>query len=54
MPRHLAIVPAYNEAAAIAAAVADLRAHAPDFDVVVVDDAPPTTRPRTPVAPVPS
>jgi len=38
MPRHLAIVPAYNEAAAIAAAVADLRAHAPDFDVVVVDD----------------
>ena len=38
MNRHLAIVPAYNEAAAIGATVADLREHAPDFDVLVVDD----------------
>jgi glycosyltransferase involved in cell wall biosynthesis len=35
--RHLAIVPAYNEAGAIAATVADIAAHT-DFDVVVVDD----------------
>jgi glycosyltransferase involved in cell wall biosynthesis len=34
----LAIVPAYNESGAIAATVADLREHVPDFDVVVVDD----------------
>jgi glycosyltransferase involved in cell wall biosynthesis len=38
MPRHLAIVPAYNEAGAIGATVGDLRAHAPGFDVLVVDD----------------
>lgn len=38
MTRLLAIVPAYNEAGAIAATLADLRAHAPRFDVVVVDD----------------
>ena len=38
MSRHLAIVPAYNEAAAIAATVADVHAHAPGFDVLVVDD----------------
>ena len=38
MPRHLAIVPAYNEAGAIAATVGDLHAHAPGFDVLVVDD----------------
>jgi len=38
MTRHLAIVPAYNEADAIADAVMDIRRHAPDFDVVVVDD----------------
>ena len=38
MPRHLAIVPAYNERGAIGATVADLREHAPDFDVLVVDD----------------
>ncbi|MDP9345675.1 MAG: glycosyltransferase family 2 protein [Actinomycetota bacterium] len=36
--KHLAIVPAYNEAAAIAATVEDIRAHAQGFDVVVVDD----------------
>jgi glycosyltransferase involved in cell wall biosynthesis len=34
----LAIVPAYNEAGAIAGTIADIRTHAPDFDVVVVDD----------------
>jgi glycosyltransferase involved in cell wall biosynthesis len=38
MTRHLAIVPAYNEAGAIADAIADIRRHAPDFDVLVVDD----------------
>jgi glycosyltransferase involved in cell wall biosynthesis len=37
-PRCLAVVPAFNEAGAIAATVADIRAHAPGFDVVVVDD----------------
>ena len=34
----LAIVPAYNEAGAIAGTIADIRTHAPDFDVIVVDD----------------
>jgi glycosyltransferase involved in cell wall biosynthesis len=34
----LAIVPAYNESAAIAATVADIHTHAPEFDVVVIDD----------------
>jgi glycosyltransferase involved in cell wall biosynthesis len=38
MTRNLAIVPAYNEAAAIAATVGELARHAPDFDVLVVDD----------------
>jgi glycosyltransferase involved in cell wall biosynthesis len=38
MNKLVAIVPAYNEVAAIAATIADIRAHAPDFDVVVVDD----------------
>jgi glycosyltransferase involved in cell wall biosynthesis len=36
--RCLAIVPAYNEASSVARVVAGLRAHAPEFDVVVVDD----------------
>jgi glycosyltransferase involved in cell wall biosynthesis len=36
--RNLAIVPAYNEAAAIASTIADLHANARDFDVLVVDD----------------
>lgn len=36
--RLLAIVPAYNESGAIASTVADLREHAPQFDVLVVDD----------------
>jgi glycosyltransferase involved in cell wall biosynthesis len=35
---HIAIVPAYNEAGAIAGTVGDIRRHAPGFDVVVVDD----------------
>ncbi len=38
MSRNLAIVPAYNEEASVAFVVADLREHAPEFDVVVVDD----------------
>jgi glycosyltransferase involved in cell wall biosynthesis len=38
MSRHLAIVPAYNEAASVAAVVSEIHQHAPDFDVVVVDD----------------
>src|SRR3954449_10905368 len=38
MPRHLAIIPAYNEQGAIRATVEDVREHAPDFDVLVVDD----------------
>jgi glycosyltransferase involved in cell wall biosynthesis len=36
--KHLAIVPAYNEEATIATVIENLRAKAPDFDVVVVDD----------------
>lgn len=38
MSRNLAIVPAYNEAATVASVVRDVREHAPDFDVLVVDD----------------
>jgi glycosyltransferase involved in cell wall biosynthesis len=34
----LAIVPAYNESESIERVIDDLRAHAPDCDVVVVDD----------------
>jgi glycosyltransferase involved in cell wall biosynthesis len=36
--KKLAIVPAYNEEASVAEVVRDLRRHAPDFDVLVVDD----------------
>ncbi len=36
--RHLAIVPAHNEAGAIVATVEEIRRCAPDFDVLVVDD----------------
>ncbi|MGH2955024.1 MAG: glycosyltransferase family 2 protein [Solirubrobacterales bacterium] len=36
--RKLAIVPAYNEAGMVARVVREIRRHAPDFDVVVVDD----------------
>ena len=38
MNRYLAIVPAHNEAAAIAATVEEIQSRAPDFDVLVVDD----------------
>jgi glycosyltransferase involved in cell wall biosynthesis len=38
MSSRLAIVPAFNEAAAIAQVVTRLAEHAPDFDVLVVDD----------------
>jgi hypothetical protein len=38
MSNLLAIVPAYNEAGAVADTVAELRRHAPAFDVIVVDD----------------
>jgi glycosyltransferase involved in cell wall biosynthesis len=34
----LAIIPAYNEAGAIAGTIAELREHAPGWDLVVVDD----------------
>lgn len=36
--QHLAIVPAYNESGSIADVIAEVRAHAPSFDVVVIDD----------------
>ena len=36
--KRLAIVPAYNEGRCIADVVAELRSHAPEFDVLVVDD----------------
>jgi glycosyltransferase involved in cell wall biosynthesis len=36
--KQLAIVPAYNEADTITTVIEHLRTHAPDFDVVVVDD----------------
>jgi hypothetical protein len=38
MSRYLAIVPAFNEVAAIAATVEEIREWAPEFDVLVVDD----------------
>jgi len=38
MTAHLAIVPAYNESASITRVVTELAEHAPDFDVVVIDD----------------
>lgn len=38
MPKKLAIVPAYNEEASVPSVVRDLQRHAPDFDVLVVDD----------------
>jgi glycosyltransferase involved in cell wall biosynthesis len=34
----LAVVPAYNEAATITRVVSSLRRHAPEFDVLVIDD----------------
>jgi glycosyltransferase involved in cell wall biosynthesis len=38
MSRHLAIVPAHNEVEIIARTVDEIREHAPDFDVLVIDD----------------
>jgi glycosyltransferase involved in cell wall biosynthesis len=38
MTRNLAIVPAYNEAEAIAATIVAIRREAPGFDVLVIDD----------------
>jgi glycosyltransferase involved in cell wall biosynthesis len=38
MPTYLAIVPAYNEEEAISFVVHDLQVHAPEFDILVVDD----------------
>jgi glycosyltransferase involved in cell wall biosynthesis len=38
MPRKLAVVPSYNEAASVGDVVRKLRTNAPDYDVVVVDD----------------
>jgi glycosyltransferase involved in cell wall biosynthesis len=38
MSRHLAIVPAHNEAGAIVSTIDEIHSHAPDFDVLVVDD----------------
>src|SRR5947209_16228323 len=36
--RSLAVVPAYNEAATVGDVVRGLGVHAPEFDVVVIDD----------------
>jgi glycosyltransferase involved in cell wall biosynthesis len=36
--RRLAVVPAYNERATVATVVAGLHEHAPEFDVLVIDD----------------
>lgn len=36
--RKLAIVPAFNEAGMVGRVIRDIRRHAPDFDIVVVDD----------------
>jgi hypothetical protein len=37
-PLYLAVVPAYNESATIAAVIEALREHAPEFDTLVIDD----------------
>jgi glycosyltransferase involved in cell wall biosynthesis len=36
--RHVAVVPAYNEAATIGAVVSAIHQHAPEFDILVIDD----------------
>ncbi len=36
--RKLAIVPAFNESGMVARVIRDIRRHAPDFDIIVVDD----------------
>jgi glycosyltransferase involved in cell wall biosynthesis len=38
MPAKLAIIPAYNEEASVGFVVGELHEHAPEFDVIVVDD----------------
>ncbi len=38
MPKRLAILPAFNESGAVAATVAEIFEHAPEYDVLVVDD----------------
>lgn len=38
MPRVLVIVPAYNEQETVGGVLASLREHAPNYDVVVIDD----------------
>jgi glycosyltransferase involved in cell wall biosynthesis len=38
MPKNLAVIPAYNEAATVGGVVRAIHDQAPDFDVVVVDD----------------
>jgi len=38
LTRKLAVVPAYNEAACVGDVVRELRTHAPEYDVLVVDD----------------
>lgn len=37
-PKRLVIIPAFNEADSVADVVAQVRAHLPDFDVLVIDD----------------
>ncbi len=37
-PSYLAVVPAYNESATVVGVIDGLREHAPDFDVLVIDD----------------
>ena len=37
-PRAIVIIPAFNEEASLPGVLSDLRSHAPDFDVLVVDD----------------
>jgi glycosyltransferase involved in cell wall biosynthesis len=36
--RAVAVIPAYNEQATVGRVIAGLREHAPDFDIVVIDD----------------
>lgn len=38
MSSHIALVPAHNEAGAIATTIEAIQAHAPQFDVLVIDD----------------
>ena len=37
-PSYLAVVPAYNEVETIGGVIRSLRQHAPDFDILVIDD----------------